>query len=253
MPTTSNPSLVELVCGVHFQPLGALLSPHYGLLWETFREHGYERLQEAPPLPPLPRELAQGESPVLPHPRIWYVTEDDQRLIQMQRDRLLFNWRKTQAASAPFPGFDAVYSEFAAHLRRLQTFLRAFGLGEVRPLEFEISAVNHIVSGDTWSSLDEVGRVFSDYTWSGPEPAEINWRTTLPLTRITGAIGTVVRSARRNPDNAPLFLFELTARGIHPGEDLFASVDHWFSAAHAELSETFDRMIADEVRASWGT
>ena len=53
----------------------------------------------------------------------------------------------------------------------------AFDLGHVHPLEFEISVVNHLVSGDGWSDLDDVGTVFADYSWSGPPPAEINWRT----------------------------------------------------------------------------
>src|SRR5690606_11895340 len=117
--------------------------------------------------------------------------------------------------------------------------------------EFEISRVNHIPSGEAWNELDEVGKVFSDYTWSGPAPAEINWRTVLPLSSATGAVVTTVRSARRSPDNTPVFLFELTAKGIHDGHDLFASIEHWFARAYDDVAATFERMVSPDVKARW--
>lgn len=249
--TYANPPLAEVVCGVHFQPLRALLSPHYGLLWETFREHGFEKLQEAAPLPPLPRQLEAGEVPVLPQPRIWYVTEQGERLVQIQRDRLLYNWRKTPEVS-DYPGFDVVFGEFVAHLKRFQAFLRAFELGDLRPLEFELSYVNHLLPTDVWSEHDELGRVFTDHDWHGPMPLELHWRTTVALRHSPGVQMVTIRAGRRNDDNSPIFLCELSAKGIHDGADLFASVEEWFTGAHTDVKAEFERMLTDATKSSFG-
>ena len=155
-PSYANSPVSEVVFGVHFEPVVGLLSPHYGLLWETFREHGFEKLQELPPVPPSPRPMDAGQTPAPALSRIWFVREDDQQLVQVQRDRLIFNWRKT-AANERYPGFAVVFATFVGHLRRFQTFLRAFELGDVEPLEFELSSELFFEPEDAWN-LDRIER-----------------------------------------------------------------------------------------------
>lgn len=74
-----NPPLVEVVCGVHFQYLSELLAPHYGVLWEKFKDEGFTDTREVPPLAPTSGTIAFSEVP--PRPRIWFTTPDGQRLI----------------------------------------------------------------------------------------------------------------------------------------------------------------------------
>ena len=250
-PSYANSPVSEVVFGVHFEPVVGLLSPHYGLLWETFREHGFEKLQELPPVPPSPRPMDAGQTPAPALSRIWFVREDDQQLVQVQRDRLIFNWRKT-AANERYPGFAVVFATFVGHLRRFQTFLRAFELGDVEPLEFELSYVNHVLPSEVWSELSDVRNVFPDFGFGGSqEMLEVHWRTMLRLEGVPGIVNTTVRSARRNPDNQPLLLLELSAKGLSGEPELYQAVDHWFDAAHESLGTIFEQMTSDAIRARW--
>jgi hypothetical protein len=43
--------VVEVVCGILFQDLQLLLTPHIGLLWQKFK-HEYPECEELPPLAP---------------------------------------------------------------------------------------------------------------------------------------------------------------------------------------------------------
>lgn len=253
MAVYQNPPLAELVCGIHFQALRGFLAPHLGLLWETFREDGFEKLQEAPPLPPTPRQFDPSELPLVPPlPRVWYVSEDDERLIQVQRDRLLFNWRRTP--DSVYPGFDTVFEAFCKHLKTFHTFLRAFELGELKPVELELTYVNHLQPGPTWRELGDVGKVFVDFAWrsSAQSPVEINYRNAVPLADVRGLLVAAVRSARRAPDDAPILMFELSAKGAPDGDDdLLDGVERWFRGAHAAVNGAFERMTTQEVRAEW--
>lgn len=99
LPEYDNPPITEVVCGVLFKPVVNLLVPHIGLLWEKFKAE-YPLCKEVAPLTPMIEqfETAQGLgfeiTEIPPLPRIWFLQTNDNGIIQIQRDRLLYNWRK---------------------------------------------------------------------------------------------------------------------------------------------------------------
>lgn len=244
-----NPPITEVVFGIHFRPLARFLAPHYGLLWETLRSSGFEKLRELPPLPPKP---TKQEARVPPSARVWYVSEAGERVLQVQRDRFLFNWRRT-APSLTYPGFDVLSGEFHSHVKRFTTFLRAFELGEVAPIEFELTYVNHILPGPLWEDLHQVGDVLPDFAWRHRDrmPLDLNLRTVLDLPTEPGVLLTSVRSPRRQDDNTPLLLFELSAKGLRATDDVVDAIDGWFAGAHDGLTEAFETLTSEAARAEW--
>ena len=109
-----NPPITEAVCGIAFRRIERFLAPHVGLLWALFRDD-YPRVEEKSPLTP-PKQAIDGDenvslAEIIGRPRIWFVREDETRLIQVQQDRFLHNWKKVKADE-----YTVIQDEYAAPL-----------------------------------------------------------------------------------------------------------------------------------------
>jgi uncharacterized protein (TIGR04255 family) len=112
-----RPPVVEVVCGVLFGALAGLRTAHVGVFWEQIRQE-FPSVDEAPPLAPVIEtqdlspslEIAVGLVP--PLPRTWFQTADGHRLVQLQRDRFVYNWRRKSPDDGDYPSYDVVIVEF---------------------------------------------------------------------------------------------------------------------------------------------
>jgi uncharacterized protein (TIGR04255 family) len=49
LPSFGKPPVIEVVCGVQFEPVEGLLAPHLGSFWDQIRSE-FPRCREVPPL-----------------------------------------------------------------------------------------------------------------------------------------------------------------------------------------------------------
>ena len=259
LPRYENPPVVELVCGILFESLHKFLAPHIGLLWEIFRTE-YPNMRQIMPLAPLIERFDATPSPAvsLPddfplHPRVWFETKDGTGLIQVQRDRFLYNWKKVKPDDK-YLHYDYVIRKFANCLSQFESFLRDNELGEIRPIQYEMTYVNHIPKGEGWNSLNEVGRVFPDISWRNgmnrffTELEGLNVQTSFRLPERQGRLHAAIRYGIRQPDQ-PILLLDLTCRGV--GEDKSQSAMwQWFDIAHQWIIRGFADLTSAEIQKS---
>jgi uncharacterized protein (TIGR04255 family) len=246
-----NPPIVELVCGVHFQYLDRLKAPHYGLLWEKFREKGFIETQEVPPLSPSSGSLQLSDVP--PLPRVMFQTESGEKLIQVQRDRFLVNWRR-MSEEQDYPRFENVFEAFLEHAEKFKDFLSSNGLGSIEPLEYELTYSNQLFEGEDWENISNIGELFPDFSWreSSPKPNEIKWHTTWPLPEGRGNLRTTIQSGKNSENKKSILRFDISAKGMHESAELLESMRSWFELAHEESIEVFEHMTSESVRDQWG-
>ena len=107
LPEFEKPPVVEVVLGIQFSELRRYRTFHAGLLWgEKFRKAGFPKCVERPSLDPAFEtfgapgrnesrlQLIQMPGPEVP--RLWFINHDETELVQIQSDRFLHNWRKSQ-------------------------------------------------------------------------------------------------------------------------------------------------------------
>ena len=245
LPDFKKPPVIEVVCGIAFEPLKDLLAPHMGLLWSRF-VRDYPKCEEQQPLdvaiesfdkPPAKSSIQRAEfSTVPPMQRIWFASDDDTRLIQVQRDRFLHNWRKTQEHDE-YPRYSQVIAMFKDALAQFEAFLSDGNLGVVKALQYELTYVNHIPQGEGWDSLGDIGRLLPDCSWRRdskrflPEPERGNLRTSFVLPDNVGRLHVTAQNAVRLSDHREVIRLDLTARGIGPDKGREAMYD-WFDVAH---------------------
>jgi uncharacterized protein (TIGR04255 family) len=245
LPEYKNPPVDEVVCGILFEPLKQFLVPHFGLLWEKFKEE-YPRCRHVDPLMPVV-ESATGPRPdeivyEVPLPRIWFL-HDDGRIIQVQRDRFLHNWRKLKPTDE-YPRYRTVFKMFQNHFSTFQEFLSEHQLGEIIPKQYEMTYVNNIPQAEGWETVEDPQKVFPDFSWRStkdrflPNPAAINWQTSFGLPNTAGRLHMNIQSAVRIADKRRIFRLEITARGIGDYTSL-KSMQDWFELAHEWIVRGF--------------
>ncbi|HTV41571.1 MAG TPA: TIGR04255 family protein [Candidatus Sulfotelmatobacter sp.] len=255
MPSYENPPVNEVICGIMFKPITALLAPHLGLLWNKFRTE-YPTCREAEPLIPVVEsfdgeETGQVDLSVPFLPRMWFVSKDENAVIQVQRDRILHNWRKVRTTDS-YPRYSVVKERFTKQCSDFATFLAENELGTIQPLQFEMTYLNHIPAESGWHTVGDIGKIFPDFNWRSGDrflarPEKVNWRTSFALPESKGRLHISIQLALRRQDRLPLFVVDLTVRGMGADRTL-SGMWPWFDTAREWIVRGFTDITGPELQ-----
>jgi uncharacterized protein (TIGR04255 family) len=268
LPSFRKPPVSEVAVGVQFP---AVLNPvHLGLYYQRVKAR-FPKLQVQPPISPSFETF--GAAPILAfgvqmpiglQPRMWFLSEDENSLIQLQSDRLFFNWRGGLQGS-PYPHFEVVYEEFVKAFDQLETLAEAEGITGIVVNQCEVTYVNPLPSANTGVPLSAPEKIFNVWTdargpeWKQPiEDLSFTARYRLddeggkPFGRLTVALSSysVAPSYSMAPQMSPGFQLEMTARGVPKGtgrEGVAAFHDH----AHRAIVRCFAAITTPEMHKLW--
>lgn len=236
-----------------------LQAPHFGLFWPRIRSE-YPACQSRPPLAPSIERFEESSETTIalmeapPIPRLWFLNEPNTRLLQLQSDRFLYNWKGAEAGD-PYPHFEGVYAEFRELLEQFEAFVQDESIGQPNFRQFELTYVNHIPIGNGWSALAEVGKVMPDMSWRNtkdrylPEPETIHWTSAFRLPDSAGRLHVKANSGRRfvEGEQQPLLRLDITARGF-PKEGSDMDMKGWFDMAHEWIVRGFADLTSQEFQ-----
>lgn len=169
-----KPPAVETLLGAHFAPLANWRTPNFGLFWNDIKKE-YPTVEVLPPLPgdpPFKVELEQeqaklrvsGEIPV----RWWYFHKTDRRLIQIQSNSFIQNWRK-RSENDPYIHYGELRPAFKEIWTKYLSFLRKNNVAQPKVQRCEVAYVNHIDKGVGWNRFADLSHVIS--AWSPQQPS----------------------------------------------------------------------------------
>jgi uncharacterized protein (TIGR04255 family) len=264
LPRFRKPPVSEVALGVQFSPI---LNPvHLGLYYLKVRS-GFPKIQVQPPILPafetfgtsgtgLTMGLPTFGGGAVVGPRMWFMSDDDNLLIQLQSDRLLFNWRGGVQGSA-YPHFDAVQTQFMNALGTLETLVDAEKMSIVVN-QCEVVYINPILTSQTGVSPSDPQKIFR--VWSAergpewPEPIEdlsLNARYRLkdeagnPFGRLTVAVASGLAA-----DESTAFQLELTARGLPQGVGR-EGIAAFHNQGHRAIVRCFAAITTPEMHRLW--
>ena len=260
----ARPPVNEVVLSVLFKPFNRLLAPHLGEIWQEFKRDGFVHIMEQQPVPPTIEKFSNSiEEPQLrigniPHlARIWFIHEDDSQIIQVQRDRFTFNWRKTESAPE-YPGFAAIFEGFKEFYNRFTQVLEKQRIGEITPLQYELTYIDQLFHGDGWETLDDIGKIYnlfvdfqqSDSFWSHAESMIL--RTSFPIEDLHGRLHLTISTRVKMPEKQQTLQTDFTVRGF-PEDVKYDSMIIWFKAARDQIRERFSSMFTENIQTQiWG-
>jgi uncharacterized protein (TIGR04255 family) len=262
LPEFGDPPVVEVAISVQFKPLDRLRSAHFGLIWSLLLKNGFTRTEDHGTIEPSmeefgapPRTAPAGVSVEMysdapPLPRVWFLNDRENELVQIQRDRLTVNWRQG-ASPEPYPRYASVIKRFREALGILAEFVRTEDLGVLAPTQCEVTYVNHILPGSVWSKHSDLDRViatwrneYSDSYLEAPEDAgfRVRYRMNDEQGNPIGRLHVMLHPAYRSADSLPILVLNLTGRGKPANADsdqVFSLLDReheWIVRGFASLT-----------------
>ncbi len=253
LPSYKKPPVIEVVCGIVFKKIEYFKAPHLGLFWQKLRST-YPTCQHAPPLgfPPEPSDQAIGLD--LPLPRVWFINEKKNGLMQLQNDRFLYNWRKMHEEEL-YPRYRTVINAFQTNFAIFQEFLKEEGLGSLNITQCELTYINHILKGEGWESAIDINDVLPDLDWRSdnkrflPDPRHLGWQASFALPEDKGRLHVKLEQGLRKIDNRPVFILEISARGLGADKSLDA-IWNWFELAHKWIVCGFTDLTGKKIQTS---
>lgn len=258
-----QPPVVETVLGVEFAPLKGWDVRHFGLFWAQVKSR-FPTLETKPPL--LRSGFAEGGAINLvleqfgdptAGVRCWLIDEDETRLLQIQADRLIHNWRKVKGDEA-YPRYnEAVRPRFEAELREFLTFLDSNGIPRPDWRRCEVTYINHLEKGREWETLDDLPRVLPAFRsgalagpeLSLPESVHVRWKHRLDE---SDWLTFALQSATRSRDQKKLLQYQISAQiSLEDDADVPAILDALDRGRYAVVS-SFKTSTSPEAHDLWG-
>lgn len=160
VPRLEAPPIVEVVCGFFFSPVPALDPLFVGKYWAEKKErHGYPMRQLHPPVADRPGIVfGDGVGPL----RSWLVSASDEYVIQIQPDRLYFNWRRRSGEYPHFrdhAGNEGVLTKGLRELGELSDFCAATLGQKLSPLRLELAKIDQLVQPRHFTDFRDLAKL----------------------------------------------------------------------------------------------
>ena len=159
-----HPPVSEVICGIGFKELSGFEAPQMGLFWNAIRSE-FPIAEGRGPIVPPGGEFTIELSPETAAPiRFFLRSKNRAELVQVQSNRLLYNWLKTESGN-PYPRFRGVIKRFRFVRRRFERFLKANSFEAPAIRELRLEYLNNIPSGEGWKNLGDLSKLFPDFRY----------------------------------------------------------------------------------------
>lgn len=256
LPSYKTPPVVEVVAGIQFSSLTNLQSVHLGTLWDIFGRENF-RYEETQPLQkigtPFTPLIQVAEKPRIP--RAWFISQDENTLIQFQDDRFLYNWRKKDDKSS-YPRYENVIKSFFQNYTKLKKFLNTFDIKALKVEAIELTYVNIIPLNEKKTLSENIKGMFTDIEWNPkhrflPSPKEVNLSWIFDVQDIAARMQVNLASAQRIQDGASVLKMETVVQGQF-SDDNAESMKIWYDKGREWIVKTFDELTTPTMHEYWG-
>jgi uncharacterized protein (TIGR04255 family) len=229
--------------------------PHFGLYWERIREE-YPHVQVEHPIASQ-EEVSKGLRVVavaVPEVRCWFLEPTKNRLIQVQRDRFIHNWRRYAEDEAEYPRYEEVIRPtFVREWEGFLAFLRDARVTIPKVARCEVTYINQFERGREWEHRNDIANVLRPLEWNTdflPPPDSTSCRWTYGLPDDRGTLQVVLVPAIRNRDAKEIFQLTLTAKG-QPASPETEDLLEWMDFGREWIVRGFADLTTPEMHKLW--
>jgi len=255
------PPVVEVLLALQFERMERFTPAHAAVFWHEHLRPGWEEVRVQPPIEAAVERLEPDgiwrspgisfEAKYAP-PRFQFIDIDRDLMLQIQDTSIILNWKRSEGR---YPSFNALLPEFGSRLNDFGSFLSRNELGTLRPRQWEVTYVNHLVMGELWSDVGEWQDVLPGLL-SSPlrvrcgnlETMNASWSWMLDAGRARMRVG--VRHMRID-SSAPQEVIDLrlTTRG-RISDMLALTNELWYG--HDAIVHAFVELTSEKAHATWG-
>lgn len=264
LPDFSHPPVDEVALSLQFSPIPAFGVPHFGLYWQRIRNE-YPRFEVQPTIANRTEQFGPSANlgqqigvsfMASPEIRCWYLDQSGNRLIQVQHDRFVHNWRKISGTEA-YPRYPDLRERFEEEWKRFGAFLREEDLEQPKINQCEVLYANHIEYDSGWNGYGELDKVIAALATPRsknrflPHPERVGMHVIYRLEETAGRLYVTFGPVIRARDGKEVLQMTLTARGAPKSsneEDVFA----WLDLGRKWVVRGFADFTTENMHKVWG-
>src|SRR5205823_7092312 len=192
--------------------------------------------------------------------RFWFISKDQNEIVQVQRDRLIHNWRSRRPEDQ-YPRYEALRAKFESEIIKFEEFISESKLGIILINQCEVSYINVIGPDSDYDSTTNIDKIFTTWTEAYSDKylshSERSLFSASFLMQDTaesppdGRLHVSVVPSLRTHDQAPVLRFSLTARGKPRDESVSAALD-WIDKGRETVVRGFASITTKEMHKVWG-
>lgn len=257
LPDYTTPPVDEVVLGLQFAAIPGYRSVDSANVWELFRDEMPMVLEQAPLFPQFETFGGQPSFNFFPpfglnaqSPRLWFLSKDENHIVQFQPDRLLVNWRKVNG-NGIYPRYEMIKENLISAFKKVDQFAIHEKSQRISINQAEISYINVIPISDfseigSWLSTD-FRATENDDTFNFNSSMVIKGDDGNPIARLYREI-----QVGSYPSVGTLALrLNLTFRG-KPELDSIDSAVSFINLGRISIVNEFTRITTDFAHKSWG-
>jgi uncharacterized protein (TIGR04255 family) len=203
--------------------------------------------------PPVPTMVVGGPG----RERTWVVSEDDNRLLQLQDNMYVCNWRRRRS-SDEYPRFEPLWNRFWVGFNRLRHLVAEQGLPPIQIRQIEVTYINWIVDLPSTQFLSVLGGTDLSGIPSLGAPEDQAWIARYLMRDAGNAFGRLLVScqpALRADEFFPGagYQFSLTARvPLTPAARSDDELSKLIFQSRVTIVEAFTKLTGESAQESWG-
>jgi uncharacterized protein (TIGR04255 family) len=259
-----NPPLIEVAFSIQYDTIFNFSSLHAGIFWKEIREI-FPNFEQHPPLESV-QEKEKVElivNPLFkleygaPDIRFWLLSNEKNELIQIQKDRFAYNWKKKN--NNHYPRYKELFKKFTDFFKQFNEFIINEKLDNIKPNQCELSYVNHIEPNSVWKEHSDIAKIFTVFNPSYPlikkqhlENISFNAKHSLHDIKdnFAGRLHIDIKPIWKPPLLEPAFRMTLTARG-KPFEENIESSLQFYPDASTSIVEAFVALTSSQMHTEW--
>ena len=242
--TEFSSALDEVVISINFNQLDKLSILHLAELISNFARKGFSKGEEhaivqAPIEPSQTQALRLNAQvnvvPVLP--RIWLVHQRGNKIIQIQRDRFTFNWRR-YGTYTDIPGYPVIFQEFEKLYGDFTEFINIKQIGSLNPIQYELSYVYEVSQDNDEDIFTNIGKTCNIFNGDNISPfwhraKTLNLATLFKMDRPHNWIFFGINNSVKLPDQDHVLRIDFRSINFKASED--KEMGKWFQFAYNEI------------------
>jgi len=263
LPKFDSPPVIETVLSVQFSQIPNFSSAHAGWFWKNYLDPSWDQVKSSSRIGDQFERFGDNsvwrlESgfTIQAQPmaeRLQIIKSENQRMIQVQDNRFIHNWRKSE--SGDYPSYKKLLPEFKENFSKFQQFTSDSDNPDLELNQWEVTYVNHLPKGELWNSATDWVKIcpnFDVMVTDIPGLVIDNFRGSwsFVINKNQGRLHVDMKHARLVDESGPeILMLQLTARGpVNKNIGLWAG----FDIGHEAIVRSFADITSPEYHKIWG-
>lgn len=235
--------LAEVVLGVRFNAPN-FSSVHFGLYWQQIRDRFSKCPIDRPPL-----EGNNFFRVLQSLPRVWFESNDERELIQLQDNGFYYNWRKQ---NEEYPHFEEIYPKFLSQWNNFKDWWLKNENRELQISRYQMTYVNQIDVDFGWNGVEDSAKIFnflrSNWVSSDLKQNTFNANLEFLLPEEQGVVSVIINQGTKPPNNSPVIILNINSVSKNSSNN----IENWFQLAHESTVQIFLSLINEDTKNLWG-